>query len=111
MGAIWEIDERPQFSLAEDAAPPSGINSHWNVSLLISTGLGLLVVNAGLSFSIVSWFALLDIGIPSSTIGALLLLVAFFLFYFAAHCMDKVDERRKETRPDPNFAISPVHIV
>ena len=100
MSTIQEINERPKVYLAEADARLHSTKYVWSWGVPISIGLGLLAVVVGLSLSILSWFALLDAGIPSSILGASLLLIAFTLFYFAAHCMDKVDEARKAIRQE-----------
>ena len=96
MGTILETNEPRKIYLADPIAPLPGTKYWWNWGLLISIGLGLLAAIVGLSFIIVSWFA--QVGMPWSIPGALLLVVSIALFFFAAHCMDKVDEAGKAIR-------------
>ena len=70
----------------------------WTAALFISSVFGIILGGFGLVISGLNAFGFLTRGEGIGRVGSLLIVVAFPLVMFSAHCLDKIDQADKAIR-------------
>lgn len=83
-----------------EVSPLDAAQSMWTDILLVSSGLGTATIVCGFGIAAVSALGLIPAHGGVALLGTILLLLAFPVLGLVAHCMDKLDDLKREARKE-----------
>ena len=97
--SIATVHERPPYSRYHALGGSLHRQlTRWTAGVFASFAVALTTGLAGFAFLILSQFGVGSAGSTLSTIGAVLMIASFLLFFLGAHCLDRADAADKAIR-------------